>query len=112
MEWVPMRKGVGYPFRYREVCLAANTRYLNVLAVVANPTQAKQDLNRLTTAQQDAAGRTSAAPSHCVGDICRLVLDHLPVGFDLSFFAGREFDRSRAILDLHGALEHRHLCAA
>ena len=52
------------------------------------------------------------APEHGVGDICGFVLDHLPVGFDLSFFAGREFDRSRAILDLHGALEHRHLCAA
>jgi len=28
MKWVPMLKGVGYLFRYRDVSLAANGRYL------------------------------------------------------------------------------------
>lgn len=59
-EWVAMRKGVSCLFRYREVSLAANGRYLDALAVVADPTQAKRDLQRLTTAKKDAAGRGCA----------------------------------------------------
>src|SRR5262249_49572846 len=31
MEWVDMRKGVAYLFRYRDVSLAANSRYLAAL---------------------------------------------------------------------------------
>jgi hypothetical protein len=37
-EWVAMRKGVAYLFRYREVSLQANGRYLDALAVVDDPT--------------------------------------------------------------------------
>jgi hypothetical protein len=33
MEWAPMRKGVAYLFRYREVSQQANYRYLDALAV-------------------------------------------------------------------------------
>ena len=39
-EWVAMRKGVAYLFRYREVSLQANGRYLDALAVVDDPTNA------------------------------------------------------------------------
>ena len=56
-EWVEMRKGVAYLFRYREVSLEANGRYLDALAVVDDPTQAKRDLDRVTTPKKDAAGR-------------------------------------------------------
>jgi hypothetical protein len=35
-------------FRYREVSLQANARYLDALAVVDDPTQGKQALQRLT----------------------------------------------------------------
>jgi hypothetical protein len=56
-EWVAMRKGVAYLFRYREVSLQANGRYLDALAVVDDPTNAKQDLDRVTTPKKDAAGR-------------------------------------------------------
>ena len=56
-EWVEMRKGVAYLFRYREVSLQANGRYLDALAVVDDPTQAKRDLDRVTTPKKDAAGR-------------------------------------------------------
>ena len=38
-EWVEMRKGVAYLFRYREVSLQANGRYLDALAVVDDPTK-------------------------------------------------------------------------
>ena len=55
-EWVAMRKGVAYLFRYREVSLQANGRYLDALAVV-DPTNAKRDLDRVTTPKKDAAGR-------------------------------------------------------
>jgi hypothetical protein len=44
VEWVPMRKGVAYLFRYYQVSLQANSRYLEALAVVVDPTQAKRDL--------------------------------------------------------------------
>ena len=37
MRWVDMRKGVAYLFRYREVSLAANSRYLAALEEVDNP---------------------------------------------------------------------------
>ena len=56
-EWVEMRKGVTYLFRYREVSLQANGRYLDALAVVDDPTNAKRDLDRVTTPKKDAAGR-------------------------------------------------------
>jgi hypothetical protein len=59
-EWVAMRKGVAYLFRYREVSMLANARYLNALAVVDDPTEAKRDLDRVTTRKKDAAGRSCA----------------------------------------------------
>lgn len=40
--WFPMRKGVSNLFRYREVSLSANTRYLDALAVVSDPRPAQQ----------------------------------------------------------------------
>ena len=59
-EWVSMRKGVAYLFRYREVSLQANSRYLNALAAVDNPTHAKRDLDRVSSPKTDAAGRRCA----------------------------------------------------
>jgi hypothetical protein len=61
MEWVDMRKGVAWLFRYREVSLRANARYLDALAVVDDPTNAKRDLDRITTRKKDAAGRGCSA---------------------------------------------------
>jgi hypothetical protein len=61
MEWVPMRKGVAYLFRYQEVSMLANARYLSALAAVDDPTEAKRDLDRITSPKKDAAGRSSAA---------------------------------------------------
>ena len=59
-EWVAMRKGVASLFRYREVSLQANGRYLDALAGIDNPTEAKRALERVTTPKQDAAGRRCA----------------------------------------------------
>lgn len=56
-EWVAMRKGAAYLFRYREVPLGANIRYLDALAVVDDPTDDKLDLGRVTTPKKDAADR-------------------------------------------------------
>ena len=47
-QWVPMRKGVAYLFRYQQVSFQANSRYLEALAVVHDPTKAKRDLDRVT----------------------------------------------------------------
>ena len=53
-----LRKAVAYLFRYREVSLQANARYLDALAAVDDPTPGKQALQRLTTTKKDAAGRS------------------------------------------------------
>jgi len=57
IEWVTMRKGVAYLFRYQQVSLHANSRYLEALAVVDDPTKAKRDLDRMTSLKRDALGR-------------------------------------------------------
>src|SRR5207253_2129666 len=57
VEWVAMRKGVAYLFRYQQVSFQANSRYLEALAVVDDPTKAKHDLDRVTTRKKDSAGR-------------------------------------------------------
>jgi hypothetical protein len=49
--WFPMAKGVANMPRYGEVCVAANRRYLEALAVVDDPTQALDDLVALTRAR-------------------------------------------------------------
>jgi hypothetical protein len=56
-----MRKGVAYLFRYREVSLAANSRYLDALAEVDDPTDAIQTLDRITTRKQVARKRSVKA---------------------------------------------------
>ena len=52
-----MRKGVAWLFRYRDVSLMANSRYLDASAAVDDPTNAKHDPDRITTRKKDAAGR-------------------------------------------------------
>ena len=57
MEWVSMRKGVAYLFRYLEISRAANNRYLEALAVVDDPTAAIQQLDDVTTRKETRSGR-------------------------------------------------------
>lgn len=61
VEWVPMRKGVAYLFRYQQVSMQVNSRYLEALAVVDDPSKAKRDLDPVTTQKKDAAGRGCSA---------------------------------------------------
>jgi hypothetical protein len=56
-----MRKGVANLFRYREVSLMANRRYLEALAVVDDPTPAIQDLDRITQRRRTSAGQSVKA---------------------------------------------------
>src|SRR3989475_8484596 len=60
-KWVDMLKGVAYLFRYKDVSLAANGRYLNPLAQVDDPTDAIRTLDRITTRKQIAPKRTAKA---------------------------------------------------
>jgi hypothetical protein len=48
MVWCPMNKGVCNLYRYREVALAANGRYLDALSVVDNPAPAYRQVQELT----------------------------------------------------------------
>jgi hypothetical protein len=78
MEWVDMRKRVAWLFRYREVSLKANGRYLDALAVVHDPTNAKRDLDRITTRKKDAAGRACSGfnpLAHCDTELFQAVMD-------------------------------------
>ena len=81
-----MRKGVAYLFRYRDVSLAANSRYLAALAQVDNPTDAIRTLDRITTRKQVAPKRTAKAFNPVARDetqIFRALLDgqHMIRGF-------------------------------
>jgi hypothetical protein len=48
MAWCPMNKGVCNLYRYREVSMAANQRYLEALSVVENPAPAYRQVEELT----------------------------------------------------------------
>lgn len=48
MVWCPMNKGVINLYRYREVALASNRRYLDALAVVDDPQPAYRQVEELT----------------------------------------------------------------
>jgi hypothetical protein len=48
--WFPMAKGVANMPRYREVCRAANRRYLDALSTVSDPTDSRQRMRRLARA--------------------------------------------------------------
>ncbi len=58
MAWVPLRKGVAFLSRYREISAQSNDRYLEALAHVDDPTPAVRALDRLTTRAASASGRT------------------------------------------------------
>ncbi len=48
MVWCPMKKGIINLYRYGEVSLAANERYLEALSVVDNPAPAYHQFEELT----------------------------------------------------------------
>jgi len=48
MVWCPMNKGVSNLYRYRELALASNRRYLDALAVVDDPKPAYSQVEELT----------------------------------------------------------------
>lgn len=60
-EWVQMLKGVSYLFRYRDVSRSANSRYLDGLAVVSDPTAKVRELDRITRRQRVTSSRTAKA---------------------------------------------------
>ena len=60
-EWVSMRKGVAYLFRYRDLSRAANHRYLDALAVVSDPAAKVRELDAVTRRTTTPSGRTAKA---------------------------------------------------
>jgi len=77
-EWVPMRKGVAYLFRYRDISCSANSRYLDALAIVTDPSAKVRELDRITRRVQCASGRTAKAFNPLARDdrqLFRAVLD-------------------------------------
>jgi len=85
MVWCPMNKGVINLYRYREVSLAANQRYLEALSVVDDPAPAYRQIEELTKPVV-VAGRSHTGFNPAVGADVKLfgaVLDgnHLVRGF-------------------------------
>jgi hypothetical protein len=85
-QWVPLRKSVAYLFRYREICLQCNSRYLAALALVEDPTPALCSLDDIAVAKAPAPGRSvkafnpiARADSHLFGAL--LSGDHILRGF-------------------------------
>jgi hypothetical protein len=85
MTWCPMNKGVSNLYRYREVALAANERYLEALSVVDDPAPAYRQVETLTKPAV-VTGRSYAGFNPASGGDVKLfgaVLDgnHLVRGF-------------------------------
>jgi hypothetical protein len=58
MAWVPMRKGIAFLPRYRQIGAQTNARYLDALAHVDDPTPAIRALDALTASASSKNGRT------------------------------------------------------
>jgi hypothetical protein len=58
MAWLPLRKGVAFLSRYREICGQCNGRYLDALAHVDDPTPAIRALDALSARAATPDGRT------------------------------------------------------
>jgi hypothetical protein len=56
-----MRKGVANLFHYRDVSMASNSRYLDALAVVEDPTHAFIGLNAITQRKRTRTGQSIEA---------------------------------------------------
>ena len=67
-EWAPLRKGVAYLFRYRDLSHSANSRYLDAIALVSDPTAKVAELHRLTRRKRSASGRTAKASNPLAGE--------------------------------------------
>jgi hypothetical protein len=57
--WAPMLKGVACLFRYRDDSKSANSRYLDGLAVVSDPTVSVREVERITSRKQVTPTRTA-----------------------------------------------------
>jgi hypothetical protein len=85
MAWLPMNKGVSNFYHYHEVAQAANSRYLNALAVVDMPSATRQQLDRISRPVRYHQRRQRglhllAAPEHQLF-VAVLRGDHLLNGF-------------------------------
>jgi hypothetical protein len=64
-EWVPFRKSLAYLFRYRDVSLQSNARYLNALAEVDDPTSGLRGLDAITTRKRSTKAFNPMARPDC-----------------------------------------------
>jgi hypothetical protein len=97
MEWVSMRKGVAYLFRYREVSQQANYRYLDALSIVEDPSSAIQQLDDITTRKETKSGRGVRA----FNPLCREDIQLFK-----AMMAGEHNIRGLSNLDIRSLLDH------
>lgn len=72
MAWTRMLKGLAYLFRYRDVSRSANSRYLDALAVVSDPTAKVREVERITSPKRVTSHRTAMAFNPLSQDDCEL----------------------------------------
>jgi hypothetical protein len=89
-EWVQMRKGVHYLFRYREVAYAANSRYLDALAVVSDPTAKVAELDAITRRKRTNMNRGAKAFNPLSRDDLRLFQSVMNGGHCVRGFTNRD----------------------
>jgi hypothetical protein len=105
-QWVPMRKGVANLFRYREISMAANCRYLDALAVVDDPTPAIRDLDKITERKRTANGKSVRAFNPLAREE-RQVFEALSCGeHHIRGFTNRDIRQKLTELNALGARTH------
>ena len=105
-QWVPMRKGVANLFRYRDVSMAANRRYLDALAVVDDPTPAIRDLDKITERKRTANGKSVRAFNPLAREE-RQVFEALSAGeHHIRGFTNRDIRHKLTELNALGARTH------
>jgi len=95
-EWVPMRKGVHYLFRYRDVSLSANSRYLDALSVVSDPTARVAEVDRITCRRRSPSGRTARAFNPLSREDLQLFQSVMDGNHSIRGFANREIRNALA----------------
>jgi hypothetical protein len=117
MAWCPMNKGVCNFYRYHEVSLAANLRYLEAIPVVEDPAPAYRQIEELTepvvsSGRSHAAfNRASRADVELFGAV--LIGDHLLRGFRNAIFGLTDdhAKRRRERASVGRMLKRLHVCA-
>jgi hypothetical protein len=110
MAWLPMAKGVANLYKYAEVSLAANQRYLDALAVVDDPSTACQLLCQCTRSIRKGS-RSYRGFNPAAEDDIRLFSAVMRGEHAIRGFRNRDIRRVLFPLSLEKKIQRRHSAA-